>query len=155
MSRQLLLGELKAINIPTYAEDELKNLLRHRATITRQLRSAKTHIKSYLLYKGIKLPAAHDNPNWTKSFIQWLESIEWCSATGKLFLGSKLRVYEFIYGEYLELANQLRSHCRKNYKQDYYLLKSIPGIGGYLASALLAELGNVSRFNNEWTNHLF
>ena len=47
------------------------------------------------------------------------------------------------------MANDLRSYCRKHHKKDYYLLKSIPGVGGYLASALLAELGDIRRFNNE------
>jgi transposase len=36
----------------------------------------------------------------------------------------------------------------KNNKKDY-LLKSIPGIGGYLASVILAECGDLRRFNNE------
>jgi len=115
--------------------------LRHRAAITRQLRSAKAHIKSLLLYHGIKIPAEHDNPNWTKAFINWLKEVKWCSITGKLCLESKLRVYEFIHTEYLQLANELRAHCRKHHKKDYYLLKSIPGIGGYLAAALLPNLG--------------
>ena len=34
-------------------------------------------------------------------------------------------------------------------QQDYYLLKSIPGIGGYLASAILAEIGDLRRFSIE------
>jgi transposase len=34
-------------------------------------------------------------------------------------------------------------------KKDYNLLKSIPGIGGYLASVILAECGDLRRFNNE------
>ncbi len=149
LSRQLALGELKGIHIPTDIEDELKSLLRHRAAITRQLRTAKTHIKSYLLYQGVKIPEEHDNVNWTKAFISWLKSIEWNSVTGKVCLDSKLRVYEFIHGEYLQLANELRSYCRKCHKKDYYLLKSIPGVGGYLAAALLAELGDIRRFANE------
>ncbi|MBD0294080.1 MAG: IS110 family transposase [Flavisolibacter sp.] len=47
------------------------------------------------------------------------------------------------------VANQLRAWCRKHHKKDYYLLKSIPGIGGYLAAAILAELGDLRRFSNE------
>ena len=43
----------------------------------------------------------------------------------------------------------MRAYCRKNNKTDYYLLKSIPGIGGYLASVILAECGDLRRFNNE------
>jgi transposase len=34
----------------------------------------------------------------------------------------------------------------KNNKKDYNLLKSIPGIGGYLASVILAECGDLRRF---------
>ena len=149
LSRQLSLGELKGIFVPDEREDELKSLLRHRAAITRQLRASKTHIKSFLLYQGIKIPEAYDNPNWTRAFLGWLKELEWHSTTGKVCLDSKLRVYEFIHTEYLQLANELRSYCRKHHKKDYYLLKSIPGVGGYLASALLAELGEIRRFNNE------
>jgi len=47
------------------------------------------------------------------------------------------------------VANQLRSYCRQHHKKDYYLLKSIPGIGGYLAAAILGELGDIRRFDNE------
>ena len=149
LSRQLSLGGLKGIFVPDERGDELKSLLRHRAAITRQLRAAKTHIKSYLLYQGIKIPEGYDNPNWTKSFIAWLKDIKWNAPTGKICLDSKLRVYEFIHAEYLQLANDLRAYCRKHHKRDYYLLKSIPGVGGYLASALLAELGDIRRFGSE------
>ena len=56
----------------------------------------------------------------------------------------------FIGSEYgLEIANQMRAHSRKNQTKDYNLLKSIPGIGGYLASVILAECGDLRRFNNE------
>ena len=51
--------------------------------------------------------------------------------------------------EYLQTSNELRAWCRKFHKKDYYLLKSIPGIGGLLAAAILAELGDIRRFSNE------
>lgn len=58
-------------------------------------------------------------------------------------------MYEFVKHEYLETANELRAYCRKNFKTDYYLLKSIPGIGGFLAGVILAECGDLRRFNTE------
>ena len=149
LSRQLALNQLKGIYIPDKAEDELKSLLRQRASVTRQLRVAKNQLKSFLLYQGVVIPARFDNPNWTRAFICWLKTPIWTSAPGKLCLDSKLGIYEFIYAEYLALANQLRAHCRKHYKRDYYLLKSIPGVGGYLASAMLSELGDLRRFSCE------
>jgi transposase len=57
-------------------------------------------------------------------------------------------MFKFIKSEYLEIANQMRAYCRKNNKERL-LLKSIPGIGGYLASVILAECGDLRRFNNE------
>jgi len=43
----------------------------------------------------------------------------------------------------------LGAYCRRYHKKDYYVLKSVPGIGGLLAAAILAELGDLRRFNNE------
>ena len=48
--------------------------------------------------------------------------------------------------ESLGLANELRAYFREHYKKDYYLLVSIPGIGGYTASAVLADVGDLRRF---------
>ncbi|WP_282019249.1 IS110 family transposase, partial [Salegentibacter mishustinae] len=44
--------------------------------------------------------------------------------------------------------NQLRAYCRKYFKKDYYLLRSVPGIGGIVAVGILSELGDLRRFNN-------
>lgn len=142
-------GELKGIFIPTEEQEQLLSLARHRSQVTRRLRQIKAHIKSMLLYHGIEIPAEFDNPNWTLAFISWLEGVEFSSTAGKLSLQGKIRLYKFIRTEYLEIANQLRAHCRKYHKKDYYLLKSIPGIGGYLASVIIAECGDIRRFNTE------
>lgn len=149
LAKQLQAGQLRGIYIPSQQQDELKCLLRQRAEITRQLRSVKTTIKSLLLYNGIIVPQEYDNPNWSKAFINWISQLNWSEPTGKTCMESKLRMYQYIHLEYLHLSNELRAYCRKHHKKDYYLLKSVPGVGGYLAAALLAELGDLRRFNNE------
>jgi transposase len=62
---------------------------------------------------------------------------------------SKLRILGALHTECLNCANELRAYCRKHHKEDYYLLKSIPGIGGYLAACVIGELGDLRRFHNE------
>jgi transposase len=62
---------------------------------------------------------------------------------------SKLRVLALLHSECLKASNELRFYCRSHHKKDYYLLKSIPGIGGILAAAILAELGDIRRFGYE------
>jgi hypothetical protein len=64
---------------------------------------------------------------------------------GDLALQGK-NTFKFIKSEYLEIANQMRAYCRKK-KERLQSLKSIPG--GYLASVILAECGDLRRFNNE------
>jgi len=149
LSKQLKSDQLKGIYVPGEDQDQLKSLLRQRSEITKQLRSVKAQIKSLLLYHGHPIPTQFDNPNWSKDFINWLGSIKWTYEPGKACMESKLRMYDVIHKEHLQLANLLRSYCRKYYKKDYYLLKSIPGIGGYLASAILAEIGDLRRFGSE------
>ena len=149
LSNQLKAGTLKGIYIPTEEQEQFMTLARHRTQVTKKLRQTKSHIKSMLLYHGIKVPEKFDNSNWSKDFLAWLESIQMSHSTGTLALKGKLRMYYFIKSEYLEIANQMRFYCRKEYKKDYYLLKSIPGIGGYLAAVILAECGDLRRFNTE------
>jgi transposase len=149
LSNQLKSGVLKGIFIPSEEHEQFMTLARHRAQVTKKLRQTKSHIKSMLLFHGIKVPEEFDNSNWSIAFIAWLEDIKFSTSCGDLALQGKIRMFKFIKSEYLEIANQMRSYCRKKNKKDYNLLRSIPGIGGYLASVILAECGDLRRFNNE------
>jgi len=52
--------------------------------------------------------------------------------TGQYSLHSKLRILEVLNKNILILPTQLRVWWRKYRHKDYYLIKSIPGIGGIL-----------------------
>lgn len=149
LCRQLQQDQLHGIYIPTEPEEQLKSLLRQRNQVVKQLRKAKSQIKGLLLFHGIRVPEEFDNPNWSKDFTQWLQDTKWTYATGTACMNSKLRILNLLKSEYLQTSNELRVWCRKQHKTDYYLLKSIPGIGGLLSAAILAELGDIRRFNNE------
>ena len=149
LCKNLQQNQLKAIHIPTEEQDQLRSLVRHRNSVVKQIRQIKLHIKSMLLYQGIPIAEQYDNPNWSKAFQEWLNNIAWRYAPATYSMQSKLRLLKTLHTEYLNCGNELRSYCRKHHKKDYYLLKSIPGIGGYLAAALLGELGEMRRFQNE------
>ena len=149
LCKQLMANTLQGINIPTEVEEQFRSLLRQRVSIVKDLRAIKNQIKGFLLYHGIKIPQEHDNNNWTNTFKKWLSGLKFVDQCGYDSMASKIRKLNFIYSEYQSLANQLRAYSRKNHKKDYELLKSIPGIGGYLSAAILAEAGKLTRFNNE------
>ena len=76
----------------------------------------------------------------------WLHNLEWKFSTASLALSSRLKQLHFLWYEELDISTALRAYCRKHYKKDYYLLKSVPGIGGITATAILSELGDLRRF---------
>jgi len=149
LCKQLQQDQLRAIYIPTENQEQLRSLMRQRNQVVKQLRVVKSQIKGLLLFHGIRVPAEFDNPNWSKKFLQWLNNIRWSHTTGQACLKSKLRILDVLNGEYLTTGNELRAYCRKHHNKDYYLLKSIPGIAGLLAAAIISELGDIRRFNNE------
>jgi len=101
-----------------------------------------------LLYYGIEIPDEYDNANWSKSFISWIEEIEWNYQTVEITVNSMLQLRSFLDQQLRMIANEMRAYCRKNLKKDYYLLKSVPGIAGLSAAYILAELGDVRRFSS-------
>jgi transposase len=147
LCQQLQQNNLHGIHIPGEEQEQLRSLCRRRNHLARQLRTIKNHIKSQLLYYGIKLPQEYDNPTWSHQMKAWLAAIRWKFSSAASAMKSRLKHLDFLWYEQLHISTELRAYCRKHYKKDYYLLKSVPGIGGITAAALLAELGDLRRFN--------
>lgn len=146
LCKQLQAGQLRGIYVPDEKQEQLRSLFRQRNNLTMTLRKIKCQIKGELLYYGITLPEQYDNNNWSKEMLRWLESLAWQYETGRSSLHSKLRQLNFVYYEWLAVSNELRATARNEYKQDYYLLRSVPGIGPLTAIGILAELGDIGRF---------
>jgi transposase len=146
LAKQLAAGHLKGIYVPTHKQEQLRSLFRRRNDLVKNLRRIKCHIKSMLLYYGIELPEKYDNTGWSKDFIQWLHKIRWSYTTAAEAMKSRLLEYAFLRKEYLHICNELRAYARKHYRKEYYLLRSIPGVGPFIALGLLSEIGDIKRF---------
>ena len=101
-----------------------------------------------LLYFGIKEPEEFDNDHWSHKYRNWLDDMVFKHPTAKATLDSRMRFFRFVDQELRDVSTQLRRYCKTNYKKDYLLLRSIPGIGGIVACGILCELGDLRRFNN-------
>src|SRR5690606_12692075 len=148
ISRELKDGRLESIQVPNKEREELRSLFRRRNDLVKDFRRIRCTIKMQLLFFGIKVPEEFDNDHWSHKFRDWLDNLQFEHVTGKGTLESRLRNFRFLEQELRQISNQLRAYCRKHYKKDYDLLKSVPGIGGIVAVGILSELGNLRRFNN-------
>jgi transposase len=146
LAKQLASGHLHGIYIPSHKQEQFRSLFRRRNDLVKSLRRIKCHIKSMLLYFGIPIPMPYDNINWSKDFIQWLHKQRWSYPPATEALKSRLQEYNFLHKEYLHICNELRAYARKQYRKEYYLLRSVPGVGPFTAIGLLAEVGDLRRF---------
>ena len=96
LCKHLCDGNLKGIYIPGEEQEQFRSLFRRRVHLARHLRTIKNHIKSQLLYYGIKVPEEYDNPNWSRSMKEWLESLTWKFTTGVTVMHSCLKHLEYL-----------------------------------------------------------
>jgi transposase len=134
--------------VPEKKREELRSLFRRRNDLVKDFRRVKSYIKMQLLYFGVKEPKEFDNDHWSHECRNWLDDMMFSYPTAKATLESRMRFFRFVDKELRDVSSQLRAYCRKHLKKDYYLLKSIPGIGGIVACGILCELGDLRRFNS-------
>lgn len=147
ISRELKDGRLESIEVPDTEREQLRSLFRRRNDLVKDYRRIKSYLKMQLLYFGIKVPSKFDNDHWSHAFRGWLDGLDFEHPTGKAALESRMRSFRFIDRELRDVSTQLRRYCKVHYRQDYMLLRSIPGIGGIVACGILSELGDLRRFN--------
>lgn len=148
ISRELKDGRLDGIHIPDVDREELRSLFRRRNDLVKDFRRIKSYIKMQLLYFGIKEPEEFDNDHWSHKYRKWLDDIVFKNPTAKATLESRMRFFRFVDQELRDVSTQLRRYCKTYHKEDYMLLRSIPGIGGIVACGILCELGDLRRFNS-------
>lgn len=145
----LVAGQLRSIYIPSLEQEADRNLLRHRKKLWRDLVRCKNRVKGFLDYNGIELPAQFDNPNWSRNFITWLGRLPFEHPTNRMTLDYQIREVEMLRKELLSISNDIRKLMRsKKYKELYYLLRTVTGIGPLTAAALITEIGDMKRFSS-------
>ena len=146
IARELSKGNLRSIFQPDIEQQSFRNLFRQRSTIVKQLRQVKCHIRSLLAFYGIQVEERFENNNWSHAFRKWLLALKFEKDPARLSMDSMLRRLEYLYKEFLLIEKQLRLYARTNYKNEYTILRSIPGIGPIVSIAILSEIGDLHRF---------
>lgn len=139
-----MLEEVHDLGEQAYSERELT---RTRQQLVEQRSKLCTQIKSKLDYHSVR-PPAEISTNWTKAFLEWLESHPADDKPEVNF------VLSLLVGSYRHLTLQIKDieaeidelAQAEHYREDVELVSSVPGIGVLSAMILLTELGDVSRF---------
>lgn len=148
LCKELKDNRLSGIHVPKVEREQLRCLFRRRNDLVKQLRKIKTQIKMQLLYLGVEIPDELDKPHWSHKFRNWLRNLKFDYQTMDYCLQTRIESYEFVDSQIRSVSVKLRAYCRKHYKKDYYLLRSVLGIGSIVACGIISELGDLRRFKN-------
>ncbi|MBK9025062.1 MAG: IS110 family transposase [Saprospiraceae bacterium] len=146
IARALRAKTLKSIHVFDRDHEEFRGLARQRQIFQRDLRRYKQRIKSFLMYYGIDIPEELVQSDWSKSFESWLGKIRLSTNYGNSALENLVIGYRFHKDQVRQVSIELRASARKFHKKEYYLLRTIPGVGPLTSIALITEIGDIKRF---------
>lgn len=147
LALRLQSGVLKGIHVPDEQQEADRIFFRHRKRIWKDLTRCKNRIKGMLAFSGIDIPEQYDNASWSHNFITWLKALDCKQISRRMALDYMIGQMEFLRKELLSISNGIRKMMREQrYKTNYYLLRTIPGIGPLTAASILVEIGDVHRF---------
>ncbi len=122
---------------------QLRLRVRLRITLGRQRARAKNQLQAVLHQEGFKKPVTDV---FGKRGRAWLKGLE-LSAAGRLVVDTWLREVDHLDVELGTQTEELERLAGADARAR--LLETVPGIGAYAAMVILAELGDVARFENK------
>lgn len=149
LARELELGNLVPIYVPSSIEQEIRSFSRLRIQLVRKQSRIKNQIKGYLHFYGHKIPENHELKHWSKRFIEQLKELKFEHNPGK----AQLEIY---VDELLEIRKRLvkvilslKSYCKElNIEKNISILMSVPGVAFVTAVTIYTEIIDINRFSN-------
>ena len=151
IARALCSGQLTPIYTPSQRTLEDRAMVRTRSILVKDSTRNKNRIKSFLFFHGIEIPEQFSKAqsHWSKPFLNWLESQDLSTTSGRESLNALLAEVRNLRNTILNLTKAIQELSKnENYRENVVLLRSIPGIGLLTAMTILVEIEDIHRFSN-------
>lgn len=150
LARSLRSKEFKAIHIPEPVLEADRSLVRQRFRIMKDVTRSKSRIRSLLFQFNIDVPerfTGGQSRSWSRGYINWLKELKFEHGTLRQTFDNYIRIGEIQREELLSANRQVRKLSQEDqYRDNYNLLISIPGIGFLTAMTFLVQIGDIRRF---------
>jgi transposase len=147
LARLLRSGDLTAVWVPGAEQEAIRDLTRARTDFKKQELAARQQLNAFLLRHGHHWPKG--KTRWTKTHFRWLEDLRFAHPWQQVTLQE--------YVEAVKAATRRVDDIRQQIEQAVpqwslapvvYSLIALRGIDILAATVLLAELGDLSRFDS-------
>lgn len=150
LARSLRSNEFEAIHIPDEKLEADRALVRQRFRVMKDLSRTKNRVKSLLLQFGLEIPERFtimQTRYWSKIYTNWLKDLQIQESSLKTVLDNFISIAETQRNELLQVNRQIRQLSQtEDYKENYSILISVPGIGFTTSMYILTQLGDIKRF---------
>lgn len=140
-------GELTAVWVPDTEQEAMRDLTRARDDFKAQERKARQQLNAFVLRHGYSWPSG--KTRWTKGHYAWLESLRFTQDWQQVVLQEYIDAVKAASQRIADLNAQLeRVLPQWSLAPVVHALVALRGIDKLSAMVLLAELGNISRFDS-------
>ena len=140
---------IHSIHVFSRDQQELRSLFRLRESTVRDVTRANNRLKSFLIYYGIESPKSISKREFiSKKILEWLENLELSSEAGTLAKHELTEALKYHRKQEYKITKLLRLQIQATHGEAYKRLLTVPGIGPVTAMALLAEIGDLTRFDD-------
>jgi len=139
-------GELRAIYVPNDADEAMRDLVRARADAVAVSIQAKYRLKAFLLRQGRRYPG---RDGWTLAYRRWLTDLRFPSPPQHIALHEYRDTIDETERRLERLTEQLRQLAPTwRWAPVVAALQALRGVSFITAVALIAELGDLTRFRH-------
>lgn len=148
LARKLRAGELTRVWVPDVEQEAMRDLTRCRADFKGQQQKARQQLNAFVLRHGHHWPRGKSR--WTQAHWQWLETLEFAHDWQQQVLREYLEAVRSASERVRDLEAQLLNEALPQWSLAPVVdaLVAMRGIDYVAAVTLLAELGDISRFDS-------
>lgn len=147
LARALRSGDLTAVWVPGAEQEAMRDLTRARDDMKGQERKARQQLNAFVLRHGHHWPKGKNR--WTATHYNWLESIQFEQPYLQIVLQEYIEAAKAASGRVADLSDQMmRALPSWSLAPVVEALVALRGIDKLAAMVLLAELGDIRRFES-------
>lgn len=148
LARKLRAGELTRVWVPDVEQEAMRDLTRCRADFKGQQQKARQQLNAFVLRHGHHWPRGKSR--WTQAHWRWLETLEFAHSWQRQVLREYLEAVRSASERVKDLEAQLLNEALPQWSLAPVVdaLVTLRGVHYVAAVTLLAELGDISRFDS-------
>lgn len=147
LARTLRSGDLTSVWVPDEEQEAMRDLTRARDDLKTQERHARQQLNAYVLRHGFSWPS--NKTRWTKTHYSWLESLNFTHDWQQVVLQEYIDAAKAASKRVVDITAQMeRVLPQWSLAPVVDSLVALRGIDKLAAMVLLAELGDISRFDS-------